>query len=551
MPLNNSTRAPERPAPMIAAIRSPGIAGRPLAMIGVGLAGCLLWAPPAARAAVSVQTSQTGPAVAVSRVTLHALSPAQLSALRDASRFPEHEQLERPPSAAPAPRPEPGKGEPAASIPPAGRGPTGAKLPPRPDPASLTVFRNVEVTNYVANFYEDDVAASPSAVVFANTGALAFSPDAGKSWSSVPALGVDPAVAYEPTSNLFIYTSITLGTNNVLTIAWQTPEALTNSNGLTWNSLTFPVSTSFGSSFIDQPQIEVTPKYLLIGADFAFVGKKSSGALIRVKLADLLAGGSVTPEYVVEPTAWWVKPVKNSRDMSRFAWQVGSLPSPQLSVAEWPDGSSQVTTTTLNNAPSLSISNGATNLPNGSAWLPGNRDWTSRTTVSMAGGFLILAQDNSRYPANDPNHDIPQPVIDVQEFSITPSATPPSAIKWLGEDYLWDQGNAYAYPTLTGSSDGDTAMVYIYGGPNQYARPAVAIREVSSIGSGPMWVWSNADVSTTNGINGGIDYMGVRQIPGTNCFAAAVFSAVQDTSANGYSWRHWYVTFGRSDAQCP
>ena len=436
------------------------------------------------------------------------------------------------------------------------------------DGAEQSVAQGGSVVIYTTNF--DDAISFDNGYSFSE-----LDPTTAFGGASAPAGGFccDQVVTYLPRLKRFVWVlqyrtgrggSPSPNAGNVIRVATATLKQLIASRGTDWGGYdltpeTFglqPTRPRIGKRrwpALDRPHLATTAGYVYMTVD-AFRKLPGTSAdfistiIMRAPVRNL-GGKNLGGKYVRVPGDYGkVRPAQNASRTAQTQYFAGTPTTTRLAVFKSSDDSDRLSEYDVDVPPIAT--------DNTSSLDPADSNWMSRwgkqagnvVTGAKVGSALHLGWMFGRWvkvTLSEARHQPPEKIKlhrqpGIGFATINTAADPP---RLAGIDEIEYDDFAAALPQLRASTDGQLALSFIFGGPTRYASHVVGFLDpyAAALSAGGQATPLEASL--------GGDYVGLANIPGTQCFAAAGAATKLGFASSTFIDPH-FVVFGRKAAHC-
>ena len=298
-----------------------------------------------------------------------------------------------------------------------------------------------------------------------------------------------------------------------------------------------------GQIILDRAHVAFTRSdvYLTVD-DFRSATDFRGTVLWRINVRSL-GRGSIGYQYIELPKASGkVRPAQDASQKDTVQYLAGAASTSRLNIYKWSDAANPITEYDMDVA-TIANKDTASNDPSGTNWMDrSGKQAGSVVTGAKTGNTLLFGWMFGRManvirdgkPASVTLHDQPGLGFVV----INSDLDPPKKVAGQSIEY---SDVAAALPELRANTDGSTAVSFMFGGPTWYPSYAVGFL----IGYAVSLEVRGRATSIEPQYGG--DYVGLTNVPGTQCFAAA--GSATETDGSSYIDPH-YVFFGRAEANC-
>lgn len=421
---------------------------------------------------------------------------------------------------------------------------------------------------------EQSVATAGKTVLYTTNNGDALSTDGGLTFkyldprtifpSAAGGFCCDQVVAWMPRVKRFVwviqYWAGSGGVRNdrlgdVVRVATATPAQIAASGGRSWSYWDFTPpdfgirrSSFRGATFprLDRVHLATTRNWLYLTVDaWRARGKVFDGSVMWRIRQTQLKSGSIGFQYLHTPKA--SSKVRPAQDASAATatnqYFAGAATTSRLNVFKWSDAASAPIYEYDIDHGTVATEDTASNDPSSANWMDrygkqaGAVVTGANTGNSLLFGWMFgrkakVIRDGTEQTID--SHG--QPGIGF--IVINSAQNPPKKVAGAQIEYA---DLAAALPQLRANTDGSTALSFMLGGPSRYPSHAVGFL----IGYAAQQTVSGQR-SLLEPDSGG-DYLGLANIPGSQCFAAA--GSASKKGATDFIDPH-YVIFGRAGAHC-
>ena len=422
---------------------------------------------------------------------------------------------------------------------------------------------------------EPSVADAGRVVMYTFNWDAVYSTDGGQTWTEVdphkifPAdhggFGCDQVVQYDPKTKVFIWVlqyHCFLGAD-VERVAWTSASNLAAHGADAWKTAPHvdldPTAIAGNNTYLDQPRLGFTPKFLYISLNQGTMSVDSSGnptkdnglkhgVVVRIPRSAFASTSSSLPYGYALLDTTSMRVAQNVRGSTEYF--VGHNGDGQLRIA-WIDDSSNFIDDQVVNSPTIATKDWSATTPGGDNMLDrqSSSQGSAVTGVTQGGdGTVWAAWSEGRQLANG-THQYQQPHVafaELQQFAGH------SGFALVQQREYVNPSFAYALPDLATDASGEVAFdVYWGGGGRYYANHAVGFivpRDHRINAFEPV-----ADqLSSSDSRNAGapfFDYETVRPLPNSDCLAAAGIVNRKDNT-NGEVGYPVFTVFSRPGVRC-
>jgi CARDB len=420
---------------------------------------------------------------------------------------------------------------------------------------------------------EQSVATTGSIVLYTSNNRDAISTDGGASFSPLDPATLfptaaggfccDQVVTYLPRRKRFVWVLQYWGgdggvfsdrRSNVIRVATATAKEALNSQ---WTYYDFVPSDfgfrkpHFSTSFpqLDRAHLTFTRGSIYLTADgWGSKGKSFLGtALWRIPQGQL-GKGTIGYQWLQLPkTASKVRPAQEASDKSPVQFLAGAATTSRLDVFRWTDADNFVSM--------QEVDVGTIATEDTTSRDPARVNWMDRygkqagavVTGAHAGNSLLFGWMYGRRAKviNDDGSESSVKLHDQPGLGFAVINTDTNPLKRVAGAHIEFADFAAALPLLRMNTDGATALSFMYGGPGGYPSHAVGFL----IGYSAAQTVAGQSPLLEPSVGG--DYVGLTNIRGTQCFAAAGSATKRRQSLffRNYIDPH-YIVFGRESAHC-
>ena len=418
---------------------------------------------------------------------------------------------------------------------------------------------------------EQSVATGPrgSAVMYTTNNGDGISTDGGFSFTylnpatafgaaSAPAGGYccDQVVAYLPVVKRFVWVLqyAVPGSRGVgmIRVASTTLHDFVASRGTTWRIHDFYprdfglVRYRKGQIILDRAHVAFTRGNVYLTVDDFRSSTDFRGTVLWRINARQLGLASIGYQYIKLPQASGkVRPAQDASPNDRVQYLAGGASTSKLNIYKWSDTANPITEYDMDIA-SIATTDTVSNDPGGTDWMSrygqqaGVVVTGAKTGNSLMFGWMYGRKRTVRHSdgttEDKPVHDQPGLGFVV----INSDQNPPRKVAGSNIEYA---NLAAALPMLRANTNGSTALSFTYGGPTLYPSHAVGFL----IGYAVSLTVRGQTTSIEPNFGG--DYVGLAQVPGTQCFAAAGSATKKDLISSSFIDPH-YIFFGRTESNC-
>ena len=424
-------------------------------------------------------------------------------------------------------------------------------------PQAASDFRYQQVTDLSSNgsfseINEPSVANMGSTVFFTGNWYAARSTNGGQTFTYVspfttfPSVNggfcCDQVVNYAPSQDMMLWETQYLsdGTSNTIRIARAVGSAAVANNSWTSYKFTpqdfgFPTGTyldfpnlTFGSTFVYLTENVFTSG----GTDQDSHGTFTGSVILRIRLSELAAGGSISYNYYAQTrSSSDVGSLRCTEGAGATIYCGGWRTTSQLRIFHWDDGASSIFWDDVNAAAFTTLDRG-----NGVATSPDGTNFAARADGRILGawvangfiGFMWAAKQDSTFP---------YPYTIVARFDQLTRAR-------VSQNTIWNSSVAWLYPTASPNSAGNLAGLLAFGGGANYPGTDIWIADDVEIGFSPVGLHGSTGGTAGPTSNKWGDYLTVRphrDFP--NTWVAAAYSLKNGGLGSNAVPR--YLWFGR------
>ncbi len=419
---------------------------------------------------------------------------------------------------------------------------------------------------------EQSVATGPrgSAVMYTTNNGDGISTDGGFSFTylnpatafgaaSAPAGGYccDQVVAYLPVVKRFVWVLqyAVPGKRGVgmIRVASTTLHDFVASRGTTWRIHDFYpqdfglVRPRKGQIILDRAHVAFTRGNVYLTVDDFRSSTDFRGTVLWRINARQLGQASIGYQYLELPKASSkVRPAQDASQNDRVQYFAGTASTSKLNIYKWSDTANPITEYDMDIA-SIATKDMVSNDPGGTDWMSrygkqaGVVVTGAKTGNTLLFGWMYGRQRAIRHSDGTTElktvHDQPGLGFVV----INSDQDPPLKVAGSNIEYA---NLAAALPMLRANTDGSTALSFMYGGPTLYPSHAVGFLIGYAVSL------TVRGQTTSIEPNYGGDYVGLAQVPGTQCFAAAGSATKTSLISRSAFIDPHYIFFGRTEANC-
>jgi hypothetical protein len=424
---------------------------------------------------------------------------------------------------------------------------------------------------------EQSVATGPngSAVMYTTNNADGISTDGGYTFTylnpatafgaaSSPAGGFccDQVVTYVPQVKRFVWilqywipgepAKKNARGVNLIRVATATLHDFVSSRGTRWRLYDFSpndfglVRARKGQIEFDRPHVAFTRNNVYITVDDFRSATDFRGTVLWRINVRAFGRGSIGYQYIELPKASSkVRPAQDASSRDTVQYFAGEASTSRLNIYKWSDQANPITEYDMDVA---SIADRATDSrdPAGLNWMDrygkqaGNVVTGAKTGNTLLFGWMFGREANVIRNGKKQTvtlHDQPGAGFVV----INSDRDPPKKV--AGESIAYKH-IAAALPLLRANTNGETALSFMYGGHTLYPSHAVGFLIDYAVA---MTVRGQA---TSIEPDYGGDYVGLTNVPGTQCFAAAGSATKTNTTRTESYIDPHYIFFGRTGDHC-
>ena len=339
---------------------------------------------------------------------------------------------------------------------------------------------------------------------------------------------------------------------NVIRVATATLHDFVTSRGTRWRLYDFApgdfglVRARKGQIELDRPHVAFTRNDVYLTVDDFRSDTDFRGTVLWRINVHSLGRGSIGYQYIELPKASHkVRPAQDASARDTVQYFAGEATTSRLNVYKWSDRANPITEYDMDVS---SIADQATDSrdPAGLNWMDrygkqsGQVVTGAKTGNTLVFGWMFGREANVVRDGKEQTvrlHDQPG----VGFVVINSDLDPPKKV--AGESIAYKH-TAAALPLLRANTNGETALSFMYGGHTLYPSHAVGFLIGYAVS---MTVRGQA--TSIEPDNGG-DYVGLTNVPGTQCFAAAGSATKTNaTRTDSYIDPH-YIFFGRAGDHC-
>ncbi|MDX6290478.1 MAG: hypothetical protein QOH42_2277 [Blastocatellia bacterium] len=425
-------------------------------------------------------------------------------------------------------------------------------------PQAASDFRYQQTTDLslgsasFSEIHEPSVASMGSTVFYTGNWYAARSTNGGQSFSFVSPFTTFPSVNggfccdqvanYVPSQDMMLWEMqyFSDGNSNTIRIARAVGSTAVANNS--WISYKFtPQDFGFPTgTYLDFPGLTFSSTFLYLtenvftsgGSDQDSQGTFTGAVIVRIRLSDLAAGGSISTSYYAQNhSSSDVGSLRCTEGAGATMYCAGFKTTSQLRIFHWDDGASTIPFDDVNTAAFTSLTKGS-----GIATSPDGTNFASRADGRILGawvannviGFMWAAKQDSTFP---------YPYVVIERFDQNTRAR-------ISHNALWSSTSAWLYPTASPNSAGNLAGLVAFGGGSNYPGANIWINDDVESGFSPLGLHSAASGTAGPASNKWGDYLTVRPHKDSpNTWVGAAYSLRGGSSGSNAVPR--YLWFGR------
>lgn len=421
---------------------------------------------------------------------------------------------------------------------------------------------------------EPSVADAGQIVMYTFNWDAVYSIDGGQSWTEIdphttfPAddggFGCDQVVQYDPMTQVFIWVMQyhCNGTGvNLERVAWARASDLARYGAGAWKWFDLNAEAIAGrNTYLDQPRLGFTPRYLYISLNQGAMSVESSGNLkdqglkhgvvVRIPRSAFAGSSSSLPYGYALLDTTSMRVAQNVQGSSEYF--VGHNGTGQLRIA-WINDDSNVINQQVLNSPTIATGDWSETTPGGDNMLDrqSSSQGTSITGVTQGGDGTVWAGWSEGRQLASGSHQYSQPHV---AFAQLKPLAGQSGFQFVQQDEYESSQYAYASPDLATDGSGEVAFDVVWGGGSYYANHAVGFLVPADQQQQPFEPVTDQMASSDGAVAGNPfwDYETVRPLapPYGNCLAAAGTVNDKDSQGNKVGYPVFTI-FSRPGITCP
>jgi hypothetical protein len=338
----------------------------------------------------------------------------------------------------------------------------------------------------------------------------------------------------------------------MIRVASTTLQSFLATRGTTWRIHDFyPADFGLvryrkGQIILDRAHIAYTRSNLYLTVDDFRSATDFRGTIMwRIGVREL-GKASIGYQYIELPKASSkVRPAQDASEKDRVQYFAGAATNSKLNIYKWSDTANPITEYDMDHA-TVATDDTATNDPSGTDWMSRyGKQAGEIVTGAKTGNTLLFGWMYGRKATvkNDKGKDEVKTLHNQPGLGflvINSDQDPPLKVAGSNIEFA---NYAAALPLLRANTNGATALSFMWGGPGRYPSHAVGFL----IGYAMATTVSGRATSTEANFGG--DYVGLTNVPGTQCFAAAGSATKLDSTGTSYIDPH-YIYFGHTESNC-